>query len=199
MNGDGRADVCGRAATGIACAYSTGQGFTDYQYLVNDHWTDGTGWAPDEYGGTITYGDLDGDGLGDVCGRAIAGVRCGLAAEALRADFDADGVADLDDDCPFTADPAQIDTAGLGAGSGPDGRGDPCQCGDLDQDGGVTQADLDVLRDPATDLAAYTERCSVFASTLAGTECDLVDAVVMKRALNGLTGDFANVCAAAVR
>jgi peptidoglycan/xylan/chitin deacetylase (PgdA/CDA1 family) len=85
VNGDGRADVCGRNDTGIACAFSTGASFTGYIHLRNDKYNDLDGWAPARYGTTIQLGDVDADGLADVCGRGIAGIWCSKAAEALRA------------------------------------------------------------------------------------------------------------------
>jgi hypothetical protein len=75
LDGDGRADVCGRAGAGIVCHRSDGgRGFgvaVEGPALADD-----AGWAdPDNYA-TLRFGDVDGDGRTDLCARANAGVRC---------------------------------------------------------------------------------------------------------------------------
>lgn len=79
VNGDGKADVCGRSGAGIICATSDGNGFVDYK-----NWTtffdDAASWATHpSYYGTIRFPDLNGDGKADVCGRGGGGVLCGLS------------------------------------------------------------------------------------------------------------------------
>src|SRR5262249_45607582 len=76
INGDGKADVCGRIATGIVCATSDGSKFVNYHYYRNDAYSDPTGWKPDSYGSTIQFGDINGDLRADICGRGVAGVMC---------------------------------------------------------------------------------------------------------------------------
>jgi len=56
-------------------------------------------------------------------------------------DPDGDRVPVSGDICPNAWDPAQLDRGGLGEGSGPDGIGDGCQCGDVDGTGQVTLSD----------------------------------------------------------
>lgn len=86
MNGDGDVDICGRAPTGVVCAFAdrdydadgdgVAGGFGTYQYLMNEHMRDVDGWWRPHYGGTVMFGDIDGDGRGDVCTRQQFGVSC---------------------------------------------------------------------------------------------------------------------------
>lgn len=85
VNGDGLADVCGRNDTGIVCAFSNGTNkFRNYMHLKNVDFHDIDGWAPAEHGATIRFADINEDGMADVCGRAVSGIKCSAAAEALR-------------------------------------------------------------------------------------------------------------------
>ncbi len=77
VNGDGRADLCARAAAGIRCQLSTGSGFSTE--VVGPAWSDAEGWSVDEYYTTIQFGDINGDKRADVCARAAAGIRCYLS------------------------------------------------------------------------------------------------------------------------
>jgi MYXO-CTERM domain-containing protein len=74
LNGDGSADVCGRSTTGVLCALSTGSGFGTP--FAGPAWTDAGGWNQAHYYGTIGAGDVNGDGLDDLCARGAAGVSC---------------------------------------------------------------------------------------------------------------------------
>jgi len=78
VNGDGRADACGRSRLGIRCALSTGSGFAPSTIWLRD-FDNQSGWSSRENGSTIRYGDLNGDGRADVCGRADNGMRCALS------------------------------------------------------------------------------------------------------------------------
>jgi hypothetical protein len=83
VTGDGKDDLCARAAAGLRCWPSNGTGFdehpdgsTDAAPIVLDGLADADGWdAPSRYG-TIRTGDVDGDGKADVCARAASGMRC---------------------------------------------------------------------------------------------------------------------------
>lgn len=99
------------------------------------------------------------------------------------ADADADGIEDGADVCPTVSDPGQEDRGGIGPGSAPDGIGDACQCGDVNDDGVVSLLDAvtiqrALLTPPAATLSA-PDRCDVGGS--AG--CTLADAVLIRRAL----------------
>ncbi len=85
VDGDGDADVCGRATTGVVCAFSNGNTFRPYQYLVNERMRESDGWGEPRYGATLLFGDLDRDGVADVCGRSAGGLDCALGTEALAA------------------------------------------------------------------------------------------------------------------
>ena len=76
LNGDGMADVCGRATGGLYCGLSTGNSFSPSAYW-DDFFSDANGWHSDpSFYGTIKFQDLDGDGMDDVCGRAASGLYC---------------------------------------------------------------------------------------------------------------------------
>lgn len=75
INRDGFVDVCGRGPQGVYCALSTGTSFEAKRQLELDL-TDTTGWEFPDTGGTITFGDLDGDQRVDMCMRGYAGLYC---------------------------------------------------------------------------------------------------------------------------
>ena len=77
FTGDGRDDLCARAAAGFRCYPSNGDGFDDPIELGD--LSDAQGWTQPWYWGTIRMGDLDGDGRADVCARGAAGVVCWLS------------------------------------------------------------------------------------------------------------------------
>ena len=78
LNGDGKADVCGRGIAGINCALSNGSSF-GASTLWNGDFSDASGWAAPQYYSTIQFPDVNGDGRADVCGRGWGGVWCALS------------------------------------------------------------------------------------------------------------------------
>lgn len=102
----------------------------------------------------------------------------------LEFDSDCDGVFDdgaqgdvpcvtgqtsgCDDNCPYTGNPDQLDTAGLGGGSPPDGIGDACQCGDVSGDGQISSVDASIimraLMQPPLATLERPELCDVGGS-----------------------------------
>src|SRR4051812_21220045 len=54
LNGDGRADVCGRGAAGIYCALSNGSAFEGYSLWSHD-FTDAQGWTDSSSFETIRF------------------------------------------------------------------------------------------------------------------------------------------------
>jgi hypothetical protein len=93
LNGDGKADICGRESLGIHCAMSTGSAFGSTS-LWSNSFTNAEGWLAPECYSTISYPDLNADGRADICGRCADGLRCALntgstfgTSSIWRADF----------------------------------------------------------------------------------------------------------------
>ena len=78
INGDGRADVCGRSAAGVECWLSSGTSFPTQ--VVGPPLSDAANWNQAEYFATLGFGDIDGDGRADLCGRSAAGFECWLSS-----------------------------------------------------------------------------------------------------------------------
>jgi hypothetical protein len=78
INGDGKADVCGRSSAGIDCALSNGTSFEAESVWESD-FSDTNGWTAPQYYSTIAFPDLNGDGKADICGRGVAGIDCALS------------------------------------------------------------------------------------------------------------------------
>jgi hypothetical protein len=76
INRDGMADVCGRSANGIVCALSTGTAFESKRNVMPFLFTDAQGWNAEQYGSTLSFGNLDSDARVDLCARGIAGMWC---------------------------------------------------------------------------------------------------------------------------
>ena len=69
VNGDGRADACGRAADRIRCKLAGGG------ELLGPMWGDAAGWGEARYFATIQFIDIDGDGKADGARRSTS-ARC---------------------------------------------------------------------------------------------------------------------------
>ncbi len=119
VNGDGRADLCARAAAGLRCHFSTGNGFGDA--VIVAALSDDTGWADPSNYLTLRTGDVDGDRAQDLCIRANAKVIC----------YRWDGSAFVSFDGPAWSDeegwnkPQYFHTIQLGDMNG-DGKADLC-------------------------------------------------------------------------
>jgi MYXO-CTERM domain-containing protein len=74
IDGDGRDDLCARAAADFRCWPSTGDGFAD-PWLLPDL-SDEAGFDTASRYGTIRMGDVDADNRVDVCARTADGMRC---------------------------------------------------------------------------------------------------------------------------
>jgi MYXO-CTERM domain-containing protein len=74
ITGDGRDDLCARAAAGFRCYPSTGDGFGDA--IGMEDLSDSLGWTHPRYYGSIRMADIDGDGRDDLCARGGAQVYC---------------------------------------------------------------------------------------------------------------------------
>jgi hypothetical protein len=77
VDGDGRDDLCIRAAAGMECWLSDGAGFPTQ--VTGPEWSDASGWGKPEYWSTIRLADVNGDGRADLCARAAAGLRCAFS------------------------------------------------------------------------------------------------------------------------
>lgn len=79
VTGDGQVELCARNAWGVECAEKDASG----KFTVLRQWTtefsDALGWSPGDHGATIMFGDVNGDGRDDVCGRGELGIRCALS------------------------------------------------------------------------------------------------------------------------
>jgi peptidoglycan/xylan/chitin deacetylase (PgdA/CDA1 family) len=80
INGDGKADVCGRAPTGIVCAVSNSASkrFEYPRYVSNLNFFDSWGWNAEQYGSTLMMRKVGTSGIqrSDICLRGISGVVC---------------------------------------------------------------------------------------------------------------------------
>lgn len=71
--------MCARTIAGVSCAPPTGEGRWGHLIdVVQSEFSNEHGWHRERYGATIRYGDIDGDGLDDVCGRGSIGLLCAL-------------------------------------------------------------------------------------------------------------------------
>ena len=78
VTGDGLADVCGKASSGIKCAVNSGnQTFEDYKIWFSVFNTDGN-WDDAHKYSSVTFIDVTGDGLVDVCGKPNTGIKCAI-------------------------------------------------------------------------------------------------------------------------
>lgn len=75
INGDGKADICARGATGIRCYL--GDSFTTR--IDGPPLSDSDGWNDVKYYSTIRFGDINGDGRADICARGVNGISCWLS------------------------------------------------------------------------------------------------------------------------
>jgi hypothetical protein len=81
VNGDGRADLCGRDADGFFCLLADGEGGWGDSWRIPDL-SDANGWDDETNYATIRMGDVNGDGRADLCARGDDRVWCWLAGAA---------------------------------------------------------------------------------------------------------------------
>ncbi len=121
VDGDGKADACGRGTDGLVCVLSTG---TDFGATVaGPAWSDANGWNKLMYAGALL---------------ASGSARCHPAAEVCDGvDNDCNGVVDDGSVCA----PPPDDTSGEGEGEGD--SGDAAHAGDVDGTASAADADVD--------------------------------------------------------
>lgn len=85
VNGDGRADLCGRASYGIACSLSQGNAFSapswwSSAFADQEQWNiPATSGDERVYFQTLSLADINNDGRADICGQYTTGVACALS------------------------------------------------------------------------------------------------------------------------
>lgn len=78
VNGDGRADVCGRHdVDGFRCFLSNGTGFETV--VKGPEMSNANGWSDVSNYATLRMGDVNGDGKADLCGRGDVSFYCWLS------------------------------------------------------------------------------------------------------------------------
>jgi hypothetical protein len=76
INGDFKADICGRGDRGMYCGSSTGTAFIGTHSLHLPEFSDVNSWNLPQHYSTIRVIDVNGDGKADICGRGFAGIYC---------------------------------------------------------------------------------------------------------------------------
>ena len=120
VNGDDRADACIRSSVGMSCAISDGNGFPTS--IDGPAWTNASGYDHVEFWSTIRAGDIDGDGMDDLCIRTSIDLRCFFATGT---GFAAATTVALLADASGWADPTNYRTLRVGDIDG-DGAEDLC-------------------------------------------------------------------------
>jgi hypothetical protein len=184
--GPGGADFCD--ATG-SCIAGPPETCEDGNPCTNDSCANGIGCRNIPHSGACEDGDPC--TAGDTC-NDISGV-CEPGAPVL-ADIDEDTICDAGDNCPFVSNPSQTQSDSLPAG-------DACQCGDLDDDGVVSGADVvlagQILVGSSQALGAVIERCNVVGPNDGGvSDCTVADIALIDRHASGAEAAIENVCEA---
>jgi hypothetical protein len=120
INGDHKADVCGRDANGIVCHLSNGTGFGSA--VRGPGLTDDSGWGDYDNYSTMHMGDINGDGKDDLCIRANAKMGCYMSTGS---GFSTHYAIDEMSDANGWNKPAQYRTIRVGDVNG-DGKMDVC-------------------------------------------------------------------------
>ncbi|MCB0338503.1 MAG: thrombospondin type 3 repeat-containing protein, partial [Bdellovibrionales bacterium] len=100
-------------------------------------------------------------------------------------DSDGDGVADINDNCPYKSNPLQRDSGGI-LSSTPDGIGDVCQCGDVTGNGIIDKLDLRAMQKALDitkpDTLNAPELCNLSDEGTCGKE----DATILRKILSSI-------------
>jgi hypothetical protein len=81
VNGDGKPDICGRGYWGVSCALNQTSSFTTAA-LWTTNFSANDNWNQVGVGDTIQFGDVNGDGRTDVCGRHLYGLDCAVGTNS---------------------------------------------------------------------------------------------------------------------
>jgi hypothetical protein len=129
----------------------------------------------------------------------------GSSSCTVPEDLDGDGVRTEADNCPYLANSDQIDRGGFDPGgalgvdgfssaASYDGIGDACQCGEGNGNGTITLSDDDLLNLRKHLLGEDTPpgefnpaRCNVRNDLVNTSKCNILDAMLLKRALETAT------------
>jgi len=76
LNGDGRADLCARDTGGVHCYLNIANSWQSSMFTMP--YSDAMGWAAQKYFATISYPDINNDGLADICARDSGYYQCQL-------------------------------------------------------------------------------------------------------------------------
>jgi LmbE family N-acetylglucosaminyl deacetylase len=163
VTGDGYADVCARGPGGVVCAVNShSSSFLAATVWTSADFTDALGWLPAQYGATLMFADIDGDGLADVCGRGPAGVRCATASAGggFRNSRPWSNRTDFSDAAGWNASAASWGTLRLADVDG-DGKADLCGRSSLGfvcgvSNGGAFDAARLVSPNAFTDALGYS-------------------------------------------
>ncbi|HEX7666402.1 MAG TPA: hypothetical protein VF407_17870 [Polyangiaceae bacterium] len=82
VDGDGKADACGRLVNGVTCAVSDGASSFRSPSVWTKSFDDADGWSVPLYGDSLRFADIDGDGRSDVCGRSSFGLVCARSIDS---------------------------------------------------------------------------------------------------------------------
>lgn len=178
VDGDGRADLCGRRSDGVYCALNDGAGSFGDPSRFTDQFSDELGWNVESRGMTLMLGDVDGDGRADVCGRDTDAIRCATSRLSVPPLYlGSDGH-------PWTA--SFSDANGWGAGAEYYGS---LRLADADGDG---YADV-CGRGPKGIVCAVNDRNGGFRDAVTWLGTEFLDAHGWSQEKYGMTIEFGDI------
>lgn len=175
VNGDGFPDACVRKSDGIYCALNNrAGGFSAYTRYTGD-FSDALGWLGDQYGSTLQFADINGDGKADVCGRSASGIYCAVANPTGTAFINAiQWTSDFSDAQGFGSAATYYRTVRLADVNG-DGFADVC------------------ARSPTGIRCALNDRTGRFSASTLWLGTEFTDALGWTAASYGTTIQFADI------
>jgi hypothetical protein len=217
IDGDGFADACARYGDGVHCGLNDRSSRFEPRRLYTGEFSDALGWGPAEYGSTLRYPDVNGDGRADACGRGDKGILCATANAAGTAFVSSDfWTTDFDDDSGAGSDRTRYGSIRFGDVNG-DGFDDVCardatgiRCGLNTQSGAFAPSTVWIapsfeasLGLPPTELGLSLElgdidadgRADVCERGSAGVVCAVANATgtgFVNASLRSFRADFSN-------